>query len=104
MVSYSEEGKQAMKINLRMFIDRENQYRKSINLASKKRIHKLAHIPTCLDDSKWIIESLEAKLSPENLYEDHEISNKEAQEKETYFLAVHAELEELINQKIDLNY
>lgn len=86
-----------MKANLRLFIEQENQRRRIFK-------DKLVTVPTCLEDAQWIIEKLESKLSPENLYEDGEISAAEAQEKEVFLLAVHTELEQLIDQEIVLEY
>ena len=86
-----------MKPNLRNFINDENERRKIFK-------DKLATAPTCLNDSKWIIDRLESSLSPESLDEDGEIEPEEVRQKEQYFLAVHSELEEFINLKIELEY
>jgi hypothetical protein len=91
-----------MKTNLRLFIELENQRRRDINRLEKRRLYKLVTVPTCLEDSQWITDQLNSQLSDECLSQDGELSPEEAQERETYLLAVHTELEELINEKIPL--
>lgn len=86
-----------MKNNLRNFIDQENTMRRIFK-------DKLATVPTCLEDSQWIIDSLSSKVSPENLHCDGEISNEEAQAKYDFYMLVQAELEELIGTSIELIY
>jgi hypothetical protein len=86
-----------MKKNLRNFIDQENTMRRMFK-------DKLATVPTCLEDSQWIIDSLSSKVSPENLHCDGEISNEEAQAKYDFYMLVQAELEELIGTSIELIY
>lgn len=84
-----------MKDKLRSFVAQENEQRKMFK-------EKMATVPTCLEDSQWIIESLECRLSPENLYCDGEISIAEADQKYQFLMAVKSELEELIDEEVEL--
>jgi hypothetical protein len=86
-----------MKNNLRHYISQENDMR--IIFESK-----LATVPTCLEDSQWIVDKLSSSLSPENLHQDGGLKPSEVKAKRDYLKAVHSELEELICVKVELNY
>jgi hypothetical protein len=84
-----------MKKNLRWFLSDLNETRKSLK-------QKKLTVPTCLEDSKCIIDALESRLSPENLHCDGEISFSEAQDNYNYYMNVLEDLEELICQKVEI--
>ena len=78
---------------LQKFIDQENSWRGMFHGCEP------LVVPTNAAEAEVLFEDLEAKLSPENLHCDGEISLAAARKKSRFFNEVWADLESIVGQR-----